>query len=212
MSSAARTESPARERTERQGPSRVGFGLGLVDLRDEPIPAAHGVQAILAVVLGLLALYLAPVFLTGARLPFGSDAAYYVWMSRLAGSAGLAASGFRAGSHALLFGASSVSGVDLLRSIGPLDVALEIALGLAAAALVCTTIGFSRARFVVVGIVTSAYAARMATGYLANLLFLVLLLAAIAVLLADRRRVSLGLAAALLVAAGLAHGAFLAFA
>src|SRR2546421_570833 len=125
MSFAARTESPARERTERQGPSRVGFGLGLVDLRDEPIPAGHGVQAILAVVLGLLALYLAPVFLTGAGLPVGSDAAYDAWMSRLAGRA---------------------------------------------------------------------------------------VLAAIAVLLADRRRVSLALSVALLVAAGLAHGAFFAFA
>src|SRR5438552_1672420 len=143
MSFAARTNSPARERTERQGPSRVGLGVGLVDLRDEPISVAHGAQAILAVVIGLLALYLAPVFVTGARLPFGSDAAYYVWMSRLAGSAGLAASGFRAGSHALLFGVSSSSGADLLRTIGPLVVALEVALGLAAGALVCTTIGFS---------------------------------------------------------------------
>src|SRR6267143_1228713 len=140
MSTAVRTDSPAREATERRSTRP-----GLVDLRDEPISPAHGLQAILAVVLGLLALYLAPVFLTGARLPFGSDAAYYVWMCRLAGHAGLAASGFRAGSHALLFGVSSVSGVDLLRSIGPLDVALEIALGLAAAALVCTTIGFTRA-------------------------------------------------------------------
>src|SRR5438105_9368814 len=202
MSIAVRTNSPAREGTERQGTSKLGLGFDLVQLRDERIPAAHGVQAVLAVVLGLIALYLTPVFLSGAKLPFGSDAAYYVWMSRLAGSAGLAASGFRAGSHALLFGVSSLSGLDLLRAIGPLDVALEVALGLAGAALVCATIGFSRARFVVVGIVTSAYAARMATGYLANLLFLVLLLAAIAVLLADRRRVSLGLAAALLVAAG----------
>jgi hypothetical protein len=167
---------------------------------------------VLGVVAGLLALYLVPVFLTGARLPFGSDSAYYVWMTRLAAHSELAVSGFRAGSHALLFDVSSVSGVDLLRSIGPLDVALEVALGLAAGALVCATMGFTRARFIVVGIVTSAYAARMATGYLGNLLFMALLLAALVALFTDRRRASLVLAACLLLAAGLAHGAFFGFA
>ena len=144
MTIAARTASPTREDTGRT--EVPAFRLNAVDLRGRPVPAAHAVQAIAAVVLGLLALYLAPVFMTGARLPFGSDAAYYVWMSRLAGQVGLAVSGFRAGSHGLLLGVSSVSGVDLLRAIGPLDVALEIALGLAAAALVCVTIGFSRSR------------------------------------------------------------------
>src|SRR5690348_10963760 len=102
MPTAVRTDAPARADGRTPGP------LGLVDLRDEPVPVSHGLQALAAVVLGLLALYLAPVFLTGARLPFGSDASYYVWMSRLAAHLGLAASGFRAGSHALLYGVSSV--------------------------------------------------------------------------------------------------------
>src|SRR5438270_13603381 len=102
MPIAARTGTPpARAAIAR------GSGPKLVDLRDAPVPAAHAAQALLGVIAGLLALYLIPVFLIGARLPFGSDAAYYVWMSRLAAHTGLAASGFRAGSHALLFGASS---------------------------------------------------------------------------------------------------------
>src|SRR5438093_2690929 len=177
---------------------------------DEP-RVVRGFDALLVVVLSLLAFFLVPVFLIGARLPFGSDATYYVWMTRLAGHAGLAEAGFRAGSHALLLDASKWSGLDLLQAIGPLDVALEVALGLAAAALVTVTIGYSRARFVVVGVVTSAYAARMATGYLANLLFMVLFLAALTLLLADRRRATLALGTAMLAAAGLAHGPFYAY-
>src|SRR5436853_4588302 len=120
-----------------------------------------GVDAILVVAGSLFAFYLLPVFLTGARLPFGSDAAYYVWMTRLAEHVGLAPTGFRAGSHALLAATSAGSGLDLLQAIAPLDVALEIALGLAAAALVSFVLGHQRARFVVVGIVSSAYASRM---------------------------------------------------
>jgi hypothetical protein len=170
----------------------------------------NGIDAILVVAGSLLAFYLLPVFLTGARLPFGSDASYYVWMTRFAEHAGLGATGFRAGAHALLAATSAGSPLDLLQSIAPLDVALEVALGLAAAALVSFVLGHRRARFVVVGIVTGAYASRMATGYLANLLFMVLFLAALALLLMDRRRVTLALGTAMLVGAGLAHGPFLA--
>src|SRR5436309_15961199 len=92
-----------------------------------PVPTArsrvrvpNGVDAILAVVGSLLAFYLLPVFLTGARLPFGSDASYYVWMTRFAEHAGLGATGFRAGAHALLAATSAGSRPDLLQSIAPL--------------------------------------------------------------------------------------------
>src|SRR3954464_3053866 len=173
--------------------------------------SAMGVDAALFVALSLAAFYLVPIFLTGARLPLGSGAAYYTWMTRLAGYAGLAPAGFRAGAHALLLGASTLSPLSPLQAIAPLDVALEISLGLAAGALVTTMMGYRRATFVVVGVLTSAFAARMATGYLANLLFMVLFLAALVLLLADRRRGTLALATALLAAAGLAHLPFLAF-
>src|SRR5947208_2475978 len=84
-------------------------------------------------------------------------------------------------------------------------------MGPAAAALVSRVLGHQRARFVVVGVVTSAYASRMATGYLANLLFMVLFLAALALLLTDHRRSTLLLGTAMLIGAGLAHGPFLVF-
>ena len=173
--------------------------------------SAAGVDAALVVVVSLAAFYLVPIFWTGARLPLGSDAAYYTWMTRLAGGAGLGPAGFRAGAHALLLGASSTSGLSPLQAIAPLDVALEISLGLAAAAVVTVVLGFRRATFITVGVLTSAFAARMATGYLANLLFMVLFLAALALLMGDRRRGTLVLGTAMLVAAGLAHAPFLAF-
>jgi hypothetical protein len=132
-------------------------------------------------------------------------------MTRLAGFAGLAPAGFRAGAHALLLGVSTVSPLSPLQAIAPLDVALEISLGLAAGALITAVVRYRRATFVTVGVLTSAFAARMATGYLANLLFMVLFLAALALLLADRRRGTLLLGTAMLIAAGLAHLPFLAF-
>src|SRR3954471_18491829 len=70
--------------------------------------SAMGVDTALFVALSLAAFYLVPIFLTGARLPLGSDAAYYTWMTRLAGYAGLAPAGFRAGAHTLLLGASTL--------------------------------------------------------------------------------------------------------
>src|SRR5437763_14403499 len=141
----------------------------VVSAEETPRRPRIGGDAILVDVGSLLTFYVLPVFLTGARLPFGSDAAYYVWMTKFAEHAGLGVTGFRAGSHALLAATSAGSPLDLLQSIAPLDVALEVALGLAAAALVSFVLVHQRARFVVVGIVTSAYASRVATGYLANL-------------------------------------------
>src|SRR5437764_12946114 len=117
-------------------PPRAAPSAAVLDDQPASTKQRLGIDAILVVVCSLLAFYLLPVFLTGARLPFGSDASYYVWMTRLAEHAGLAGTGFRAGAHALLAAGSTGTGLDLLQAIAPLDVAPAIPLGLAAAALV----------------------------------------------------------------------------
>src|SRR5947208_8368831 len=101
-------------------PRAASAAVGPADPAPERARPRLGVDAILVVVGSLLGFYLLPVFLTGARLPFGSDASYYVWMTRLAGHSGLAGTGFRSGAHALLSATSSAGHLGLLQAIAPL--------------------------------------------------------------------------------------------
>ncbi|MEX2459462.1 MAG: hypothetical protein WD770_10820 [Actinomycetota bacterium] len=161
-----------------------------------------------AVAVGVLALFAAPLVIHDYRLPVGPDVPFYIWSTRLAGEVGLSVTQFRPGFHALLLAGSGTTGLSITEVIGALSIALAVALGLAAAVLSDRGFGRDPVRSAVAGIAVGAFAARMASGFLANLLFAGLFVGALAVLLGRPRRPA-PLAALLLGAAGLAHGLFL---
>ncbi|MCA1727136.1 MAG: hypothetical protein LC722_05650 [Actinobacteria bacterium] len=161
-----------------------------------------------AVVAGaLLVFFLTPLLAHAWEYPVGPDAPYYLWSTRLAGEAGLSVTDFRPGLHALMLLVSGGTGLSLLQLMGALTVALAVSAGLAAAVLSERGLGRDPLRSAAIGIAAGAFTARLASGYLANLLFAVLFLAAIAVVVGRRERIVLG--ALLLGAAGLAHGLFM---
>ena len=165
----------------------------------------------LAVVAGaLLLFFLVPLTVHAYRFPVGPDVPYYVWSTRLAGDVGLSVTDFRPGLHALLLGLSGGTGLSVVQVMGATAVALAVSAGLAAAALADRGLGRDPLRTILAGVATGAFTARLASGFLANLLFAVLFLAAVAALVGRRRPASATLAAGLLGTAGLAHGLFLA--
>lgn len=168
-----------------------------------PGPPAYGIVA--GVVLALL---VTPLLVHAWHLPVGADAPYYVWSSRLAGEVGLSVAEFRPGIHGLLLAVSGATGLSVLQIFSALAVALTTALALAASVLAERGFGRDPVRSAVAGIAVGAYAAAMASGYVANLLFASLFVGAVALLVGRPRRPGAALAAGLLGTAGLAHGLF----
>ena len=141
----------------------------------------------------------------GYRLPLGPDAPVYVWWAKLAGHDGLSAV-HRPGVPALMLVLVGTLHLPVVAVVAALEVVLGVALGVASAALVRAANG-ARAAWVLAGLLAGTFAVHLATGYLANLAFAALFLAAAVMLAAATRRATVA-AAVLIGAGGLAHPLF----
>jgi hypothetical protein len=139
------------------------------------------------------------------RFPVGPDAPVYLWWTRLAGAEGLSTVE-RPGAIALL-GVLRWTGVGLPASVAGAECALGAAVGLGAAALARVG-GGSRAAWGLAGALAGTFATHLVAGYLSNLAFAVVFLAALAVL-AERSPGAPAAAAVLVGAGGLTHPLFL---
>lgn len=145
-----------------------------------------------AVLLALLATTLvawaaAPFLLHGWHTPVGPDAPVYLWWARIAGVEGLSAVGERVGEPALALALAGTLRLSPIAALTALEIAGTVAIGLAAAALVRAMDPEDRAAWFLSGLLAGTFASHLAAGYVANLLF-----------------------AGMFVAAGITHPLFLA--
>jgi hypothetical protein len=136
----------------------------------------------------------------------GPDAPVYLWWSRLAGVEGLSAIAYRPGTPALSLALEGTLGLSVVRATAALEVAVGVAVGLAAAALVRRRT--SPGGWALAGLLAGTFAVHLAGGYVANLITAAAFLAAGALLDDPRRRAAV-LAALVLAGGGLAHPQFL---
>ena len=142
----------------------------------------------------------------GAAFPVGPDAPVYLWWSRLAGVEGLSAIAYRPGTPALSLVLEGTLGLSVVQATAALEVALGVAVGLAASALVRRRT--SAGGWALAGLLAGTFAVHLAAGYVANLITAAAFLAAGALLDDPRRRAAV-LAALVLAGGGLAHPQFL---
>jgi hypothetical protein len=160
---------------------------------------------VLAALAATLLLWFTGLFvLRGFRFPVGPDAPVYLWWTRLAGAEGLSTVE-RPGAIALL-GVLRWTGVGLPAAAAGAECALGVAVGLASAALARAG-GASRAGWWLAGTLAGTFATHLAAGYVSNLVFAVVFIAALAVL-DDPSRRAIAAAAILTGAGGLAHPLF----
>jgi len=159
----------------------------------------------------ILALYLIHPALEGYRFTIGPDGPVYTWLARLAGEAGFVdAPAAGPGIPAVTLVLGSVLGAEPIDTVMLLGPVLAAASGLAAGALLEATLGRDRLRTASAAILTGAFTAYLAGGWLANVAMVAVFLAGLGALSAvasSRRAVWSG--AALLAAAGLAHWIFI---
>ena len=136
----------------------------------------------------------------------GPDAPVYLWWSRLAGVEGLSAIAYRPGAPALSLVLEGTLGLSVVQATAALEVAVGVAVGLAAAALVRRRT--SAGGWALAGLLAGTFAVHLAAGYVANLITAAAFLAAGALLDDPRRRAAV-LAAFVLAGGGLAHPQFL---
>ena len=136
----------------------------------------------------------------------GPDAPVYLWWSRLAGVEGLSAIAYRPGTPALSLALEGTLGLSVVQATAALEVALGVAVGLAAAAFVRRRT--SAGGWALAGLLAGTFAVHLAAGYVANLITAAAFLAAGALLDDPRRRAAV-LAALVLAGGGLAHPQFL---
>lgn len=182
---------------EKRGPSR-----------QPPQPAAILLAA--AAGTAILVLYLAHPAISGFRFPIGPDGPVYTWLARLAGESGFGnAPGGGPGVPGVTLVLGSLLGTEPVETVMLLGPVLAAASGLAGAALLEATLGHDRLRTTAAALLTGAFTAYLAGGWLANVAMVAVFLAALAVLAgsATSRR-SMWVGAALLAAAGLAHRVF----
>ncbi|MGZ8585399.1 MAG: hypothetical protein ACXWXP_07980 [Actinomycetota bacterium] len=158
-----------------------------------------------ALALALLAWFAWPFLAHGHRFPLGPDAPVYLWWTRLAGEEGLSVVGGRAGAPALTLVVDGALGRSVVQAVAGLEIALGVALGLAAAALVRAR--RAPAGWALAALLAGTFAVHLSAGYLANLLEVVAFLAA-AVALASATSRARWVAVGSLAAAGLAHPLF----
>jgi hypothetical protein len=171
-------------------------------------PAAAAFAAALAAV--VLALYLAHPIASGYRFPVGPDGPVYTWLARYAAVAGFAdAPGAGPGISALALTLGGILRTEPLQTITVLGPVLAAVCGLAGAAALDTALGPDSTRTAAAVLLTGAFTAYLAGGWLANVSMVALLLAALAALALVRRswRAVAG-AGGLLAAAGLTHWLF----
>lgn len=128
----------------------------------------------------ILALYLIHPIVGGHRFPIGPDGPVYVWWSRYADAGGLGVLPGRFGvpSVALILGA--VFGTEPLQTVAVLGPVLAAASGLAAATLTEALLGHNLLRSFVALVLTAAWTAHLAAGYLGSLAVATLFMGAIA--------------------------------
>jgi len=142
----------------------------------------------------------------GFRFPLGPDAPVYLWWTRLAGHDGLSAVGNRPGIPALALVLDGTLHLPLVATLAGLECAFGVAIGLGSAALV-RGMGHGRAAWLLAGVLAGTFAVHLAAGYLANLAFAALFMAAVVTLGRAGRRATLA-AGLLLAASGLVHPLF----
>ncbi|MEX0833118.1 MAG: hypothetical protein WD276_04490 [Actinomycetota bacterium] len=156
------------------------------------------------VAVALLAFFLLRYPMRDFGFPMGPDAPVYLWWANLAAYDGLSAVS-RPGVPALtlvLGGTLGISQTLVLAALGGVFGAIA---GLAGAVFASAGEGSKRWLFVVGGLLTGTFAAHLAGGYFANLVFAALFLAAAALLATTDASIA---AAALFGAGGLAHPLF----
>jgi hypothetical protein len=174
-----------------------------------------------AVAGGLLAWYVGLFVVRGFAFPVGPDGPVYLWWTRLAGHDGLSAVS-RPGVPAIALVLQGTLHLPLTAVLSALECVLGAAVGLGAVALVHqhpAAPGGGAARIdgdrrehravcVVAGVLAGTFAVHLAAGYLANLAFAALFLAAATALAMATLRATVA-AGLLLGAAGSAHPLFL---
>ncbi|MGH2764714.1 MAG: hypothetical protein ACRDKA_02200 [Actinomycetota bacterium] len=162
-------------------------------------------------VLVVLALYLVLPVASGYRFPVGPDGPVYTWLARWASEVGFQdAPGGGPGVPALTLLLGRILGAGALEAVTLLGPVLAATCGLAAAALVHAAVGPGRLRVAAALLLTGAFTAYLAGGWLANVSMVTLFLSALAALaVAQRSWRAVAGAAVMLTAAGLAHRVFL---
>lgn len=153
----------------------------------------------------LLLWFLWPFLAGGHGFPVGPDVPVYLWWTRLAGAEGLSAVAHRPGIPGLTLVLGGTLGRSVVETLAALEVVLGTSVGLAAAALLRPRT--SRAGWLLGGVLAGTFASHLATGYFANLMLVVMFLAA-ARSIAESSTPGTTTAAGLLAAGGLAHPLF----
>jgi hypothetical protein len=158
----------------------------------------------------VLAVYLFHPILSGYRFPVGPDGPVYTWLARRAAVAAFPdGPGGGPGVPALTLFLRSALGLSTLQSVTILGPVLAATCGASAAALVESTLGPDRFRTAAAVALTSAFAAFLAGGWLANTAMVALFLTALASLaLVERSWAPVWLAGGLLAAAAVTHRIF----
>ena len=163
-----------------------------------------------AAAMAILLLYLLHPALEGFRYPIGPDGPVYTWLARLAGAVGFGdAPGGGPGVSGVTLTLGSVLGTDAVQTVMVLGPLLAAACGLGAGAVLEAAAGEDRLRTSAGVVLTGAFAAFLAGGWLANVAMVAMFLVALAAL--SRAGTSSRAAwagAALLAAAALTHRIF----
>jgi hypothetical protein len=157
----------------------------------------------------VLAMYLAHELIERFVFPVGPDGPVYTWWTRYADALGLDVARGRPGIPAATLVLGTALGTEPAQTVMLLGPLLATAAGLAAAALVETALGPDRVRAFIAAVLTGAFAAYLAGGWLANMGQAALFLGGVAALAAapvSWRGVWAG--SALLAAAGITHPLF----
>ena len=157
----------------------------------------------------VLLIYLVHPAIGGFRFPIGPDGPVYTWLARLAGEVGFVdAPGGGPGVPGLTVILGTVLGTEPVQTVMLLGPVLATVTGLAAGAVLEVTLGPDRLRTAVGVVMTGAFAAYLAGGWLANVVMVAIFLVAVAALSSSSSR-SMWAGGALLLAAGLSHRIFI---
>lgn len=175
--------------------------------RRRPSLAALGLGAPVAAC--VLLIYLIHPAIGGFRFPIGPDGPVYTWLARLAAEVGFVdAPGGGPGVPALTLVLGTLLRIEPVQTVMLLGPVLATVTGLAAGALLEVTLGADRLRTAVAVVMTGAFAAYLAGGWLANVAMAAIFLLAVAALSSSSSR-SMWTGGALLLGAGLSHRIFI---
>ena len=156
----------------------------------------------------VVGLYVVHPAVQGHRLPIGPDGPVYTWLARLAAAEGFAdAPGAGPGVPGLTLALGRLLGAEPVDVVMLLGVLLPAVAGLAGGAVLEASLGHDRRRTAAGVLLTAAFAAYLAGGWLANLTMVAIFLAAVSLLVASGGA-RMWPSAVLLLSAGLAHRLF----